>query len=56
MSEGVHAKLLQSTPWSVACKAPLLMGLPGQEYCHFLLQGIFLTQEEELNVSYPQKL
>ena len=52
----MHAKLLQSTPWSVACKAPLLMGLPRQEYCHFLLQGISLTQEEELNVSYQWKL
>ena len=32
------------------------MGLPRQEYCHFLLQGISLTQEEELNVSYQWKL
>ena len=36
------------TPWSVVHQAPLPMGLPRQEYwmsCHFLLQGIFLTQE-----------
>ena len=32
---------------TVACQAPLSMELPRQEYwsgCHFLLQGIFLTQ------------
>ena len=35
------------TPWTVACQAPLSMGLPRQEYWSglpFLLQGIFLTQ------------
>ena len=31
-------------PWTVAHQAPLFMGFPRQEYCHFLLQGIFLTQ------------
>ena len=38
--------------WSVACQAPLSMGLSGLEYCSglpFPLQGIFLTQR--LNVS-----
>ena len=35
------------TPWTVAHQASLSMGFPRQEYwssCHFLLQGIFLTQ------------
>ena len=35
------------TPWTIACQAPLSMGFSRQEYwmgCHFLLQGIFLTQ------------
>ena len=48
----MHAKLLSCvplfvTPWAVAHQAPLLMGFLRQEYwsgCHFLLQGIFLTQ------------
>ena len=34
-------------PHGMACQAPLSMGFPRQEYwkgCHFLLQGIFLTQ------------
>ena len=36
-----------ATPWTVALEAPLSLGFPRQEYwvgCHFLLQGIFLTQ------------
>ena len=35
------------TPQTVARQAPLSMGFPRQEHwsgCHFLLQGIFLTQ------------
>ena len=36
------------TPWrTVACQAPLSVGFPRHEYwsgCHFLCQGIFLTQ------------
>ena len=35
------------TPWTVARQAPLPMGFPGKNTgvgCHFLLQGIFLTQ------------
>ena len=36
------------TPWTVACQAPPSMDSPGQDFsgvcCHFLLQGIFLTQ------------
>ena len=37
---------LFATPWTVC--SPLSMGFPRQEYwsgCHFLLQGIFLTQD-----------
>ena len=40
-----------ATPWTVAHQAPLPMGFPRQEYwsdCHFLLQGIFLTQRLNL--------
>ena len=39
---------LFATPWSVACQAPLSMDSPGKNTgvgCHFLLQGIFPTQE-----------
>ena len=35
------------TPWTIACHASLSLGFPRQAYgvcCHFLLQGIFLTQ------------
>ena len=38
---------LFATPWSVALQAPLSMGFPGKNTgvgCHFLLQGIFLSQ------------
>ena len=40
--------ILLSLPWTVAHQAPLSMGFPRQEYgvgSHFLLQGIFPTQE-----------
>ena len=36
------------TPWTGACQIPLSMGFPSTNtrgYCHFLLQGTFLTQE-----------
>ena len=38
---------LFAIPWTIPHQAPLSMELPRQEYganCHFLLQGIFLTQ------------
>ena len=35
---------VSSTPWTIAHQVPLFMGLFRQEYCRFLLQGIFLTQ------------
>ena len=46
---GLVAKLYPTLtiPWAVACQAPLSMGFFRQDTgvgCHFLLQGIFLTQ------------
>ena len=38
------------TPWTVACQAPPSMGFSRQEHCHFLLQGIFLTQGSNLGL------
>ena len=35
---------LPATPWTTAHQAPLSMGFPMLEYCHFHLQGTFLTQ------------
>ena len=35
---------LFATTWTVAYQASLSVGFSRQEYCHFLLQGIFLTQ------------
>ena len=45
------------TLWTIALQTPLSMGLSRQEYwsgCHFLLQGIFLSQEsnQPLYVSF----
>ena len=39
---------------SLARQAPLSMGFPRQEYCHFLLQGIFLTQRWNLHLLQQQ--
>ena len=39
---------LFATPWTVPCQALAVHGFPGKNTgvsCHFLLQGIFLTQE-----------
>ena len=47
------------TPWTVACQAPLSMEFPRQEYwsgCHFLLQGIFLTQGPNPYLSHKSTL
>ena len=33
-----------ATPWTVVCHTPLSMGFFSGVGCHFLLQGIFLTQ------------
>ena len=43
-----------ATPWIVVPQAPLSMGFSRQDTgvgCHFLLQGIFLTQG--LNLPFP---
>ena len=56
--EMVHACMLGCvqlfvTPWTVACQAPLSMNSPGKDTgvgCHFLLQGIFLTQASNLRL------
>ena len=41
-----HVRLF-ATPWTVTYQAPLSIGFPGKNTgvsCHFLLEGIFLTQ------------
>ena len=43
------------TPWTIACQPPQSMGFSRQENwmgCHFLLQGIFLTQGPKLRLLY----
>ena len=53
LSRFSHVRL-SVTPWTVAHQAPLFMGFSRQEYwsgCHFLLQGIFLTQGLNLCLS-----
>ena len=45
------------TPWTLAHQAPMFVGLPRQEYwvgCHFLLQGIFLTQGSNLHLLFSR--
>ena len=45
-----------ATPWTVACQT-LSMESSRQEYwsvCHFLLQGIFLTQGSNLHLLHWQ--
>ena len=40
-------------PWTIACQAPLSKGCSRQDAgvgCHFLLQGIFMTQGLNLNL------
>ena len=42
---------LFATPWTIVHQPPLSMGFLRQDYwmrCHFLLQGIFLTQRPNL--------
>ena len=52
----IHVQLF-AAPWAVACRAPLSMEVSRQEYwggvaggCHFLFQGIFLTQGSKLQL------
>ena len=45
------------TPWTVAHQAPLSMGLPSKNtgvHCHFLIQGVFLTQGSNPCLLYRQ--
>ena len=45
------------TPWTVVHQAPLSMEFPGKNKglgCHFLLQGIFLTQGSKLHLLHWQ--
>ena len=45
------------TPWTVARQAPLSMEFPSKNTgvgCHFLLQGIFLTQGSKLPLLHWQ--
>ena len=59
---GACAQLLSSdrpfgTPWTVAYQAPLSMVFSGKNTgvgCHFLPQGIFLTQELNLGLLHWQ--
>ena len=53
-SHSVHVWLF-ATQWTVACQAPLSMDFPGRNTgvgCHFLLQGIFLTQGLNLGLQH----
>ena len=43
-----------ATPWTVAPQAPPSMGFSKQEYCHFLLQGIFPTQGSNIHLLHWQ--
>ena len=57
---GLVAKLglTLETPWTVAHQAPLSMG-PSKNIgvrCHFLLQGIFLTQGLNLGVLHCRRI
>ena len=48
-----------ATPWTVACQAPQSMGFPGKNTgvgCHFLLQGIFLTQGSNLGLPHCRQI
>ena len=47
------------TPWTVACQASLYVGFPGKNTgvgCHFLLQGIFPTQELNLGLLHCRQI
>ena len=47
---------LFATPWTVAHRAPLSTEFSGKNTgvgCHFLLQGIFLTQGSNLRLLHP---
>ena len=48
-----------ATPWTVAYQAPLPWDFPGNSTrvdCHFLLQGIFPTQESNMGLPYYRQM
>ena len=48
-----------ATPWIVACQAPLSMRFSSKNTglgCHFLLQGIFPTQESNLGLLHCRQI
>ena len=56
----IHAQPLQhaqlfATPWTIPSQPPVSMGFPNKNMgvsCHFLLQGIFLTQGSKLHLPW----
>ena len=47
------------TPWTVACQVPLCMDFPDKNTgvgCHFLLQGIFPTQESNTDLLHYRQI
>ena len=51
----IHVRLFV-TPWTITHQAPLSMGILQERIldCHFLLQGIFLTQRLNMHLPYWQ--
>ena len=50
---------LFAIPWTVAYQAPPSMGFPGKSAgvdCHFLLQGIFPTQESNSGLQHCRQM
>ena len=50
---------LFATPWTVACQTPLSVEFSGKNTgvcCHFLLQGIFLTQGWKLHLLHCRQI
>ena len=50
-----------ATPWTIACQSPLSMGFSRQLHstgvgCHFLLQGIFPSQESSLGLLHCRQI
>ena len=54
----IDISLTLATLWITACQAPLSMGFSRQEYWsgHFLLQGIFLTQESNPGLQHGRQI
>ena len=44
------------TPWTAVHQAPLCPGKNTGVGCHFLLQGIFLTQESNLGLQHCRQI